>query len=101
MTKYYGNVAKGRGGLFMAVCRGKVSEGLDFADANARGVLIVGIPFPAAYDKQVLEKRGYNDAGRGRGLLTGSAWYSQQAFRALNQVGYRYGRGVCDDGGWR
>ncbi len=35
----------------------------------------------------MLEKKAYNDAGRARGLLSGSAWYSQQAFRALNQVG--------------
>lgn len=34
------------GALFMAVCRGKVSEGLDFADTNARAVICVGIPFP-------------------------------------------------------
>jgi len=29
------------GALFLAVCRGKVSEGLDFADNNARAVLMV------------------------------------------------------------
>ena len=27
------------GALFFAVCRGKVSEGLDFADNNARAVI--------------------------------------------------------------
>ena len=29
------------GALFFAVCRGKVSEGLDFADNNARAVITV------------------------------------------------------------
>lgn len=29
------------GSLFLAVCRGKVSEGLDFADNNARAVVTV------------------------------------------------------------
>ena len=29
------------GGLFFAVCRGKVSEGMDFADNNARAVITV------------------------------------------------------------
>lgn len=29
------------GVLFVAVCRGKVSEGLDFADKNARAVVTV------------------------------------------------------------
>lgn len=31
----------------------QVSEGLDFADGNARGVIIVGIPFPAVKDLKV------------------------------------------------
>ena len=29
------------GALFFAVCRGKVSEGLDFTDNNARAVITV------------------------------------------------------------
>ena len=29
------------GALFLAVCRGKVSEGLDFIDNNARAVITV------------------------------------------------------------
>lgn len=32
------------GALFLAVCRGKVSEGLDFADNNARAVICVSVP---------------------------------------------------------
>lgn len=31
------------GSLLMAVCRGKVSEGLDFADNNARFVIVDNI----------------------------------------------------------
>jgi Rad3-related DNA helicase len=30
----------------LAVCRGKLSEGLDFSDDFARAVIIVGIPYP-------------------------------------------------------
>ena len=41
------------GALMLAVCRGKVSEGLDFADNNARAVVCVGIPFPNFKDTQV------------------------------------------------
>ena len=37
----------------MAVCRGKVSEGLDFSDDNARAVITIGIPFPNVKDLQV------------------------------------------------
>ncbi len=59
-----------------------MSEGLDFADANARAVLVVGIPFPNVMDTKVALKKKYNDEGhRTRGLLSGDSWYSQQAFR--------------------
>lgn len=41
------------GALLIAVCRGKVSEGLDFTDDNARAVVTIGIPFPNFKDLQV------------------------------------------------
>ncbi|XP_059511400.1 Fanconi anemia group J protein isoform X1 [Stegostoma tigrinum] len=75
------------GALLVAVCRGKVSEGLDFTDDNARAVVTIGIPFPNVKDLQVELKRKYNDQhSRTRGLLPGSQWYEIQAFRALNQA---------------
>uniref|UniRef100_A0A674EAW9 DNA 5'-3' helicase n=1 Tax=Salmo trutta TaxID=8032 RepID=A0A674EAW9_SALTR len=73
--------------LLMAVCRGKVSEGLDFTDDNARAVVTVGIPFPNIKDLQVELKMKYNDQHcKARGLLSGSCWYEIQAYRALNQA---------------
>lgn len=76
------------GALLFAVCRGKVSEGLDFADSKARAVVTVGIPFPNVKDMQVDLKRKYNDqqSRSGRPVMGGSAWYETQAFRALNQA---------------
>uniref|UniRef100_A0A670JNN0 DNA 5'-3' helicase n=1 Tax=Podarcis muralis TaxID=64176 RepID=A0A670JNN0_PODMU len=75
------------GALLIAVCRGKVSEGLDFSDDNARAVVTIGIPFPNVKDLQVELKRKYNDLhSKDRGLLPGSQWYEIQAFRALNQA---------------
>lgn len=48
------NLAPGQDGAIMfAVCRGKVSEGLDFSDDNARAVITVGIPYPNFKDPQV------------------------------------------------
>uniref|UniRef100_A0AAQ6IIN2 DNA 5'-3' helicase n=1 Tax=Anabas testudineus TaxID=64144 RepID=A0AAQ6IIN2_ANATE len=41
------------GALLIAVCRGKVSEGLDFTDDNARAVVTIGIPYPNIKDLQV------------------------------------------------
>ena len=75
------------GALLLAVCRGKISEGIDFSDNNARAVITVGIPFPNFKDQQVELKRKYNDEHcKNRGLLSGSDWYEIQAFRALNQA---------------
>ncbi len=69
----------GKAGLFL-----QVSEGLDFADSNARAVLIFGIPFPNVKDTKVGLKKSYNDAGqRTHRLLSGDQWYSQQAFRCV------------------
>ncbi|XP_013379461.1 Fanconi anemia group J protein homolog [Lingula anatina] len=87
------------GALFIAVCRGKVSEGLDFADNNARAVITVGIPFPNVKDLQVELKRNYNNQHHAsRGLLTGAQWYEIQAYRALNQALGRCIRHIRDWG---
>ncbi|KYO32220.1 Fanconi anemia group J protein isoform B [Alligator mississippiensis] len=91
LLKIYYDAIKHKGGkdgaLLMAVCRGKVSEGLDFSDENARAVITIGIPFPNVKDLQVELKRKYNDQhSKLRGLLPGSQWYEIQAYRALNQA---------------
>ncbi|XP_057517001.1 uncharacterized protein LOC130798140 isoform X2 [Amaranthus tricolor] len=78
------------GAALLAVCRGKVSEGIDFSDENARAVIIVGIPFPNVYDIRIAEKKKYNDTHKcSKTLLSGSDWYCHQAFRALNQAAGR------------
>lgn len=43
----------------MAVLRGKVSEGLDFADNNGRAVVIIGIPYPPIKDPKIQLKQKY------------------------------------------
>ncbi len=42
-----------RGAIFFAVCRGKVSEGLDFSDRAGRAVVITGLPFAMVNDPKV------------------------------------------------
>lgn len=75
------------GSLMFAVFRGKVSEGIDFADDRARVVISVGIPYPNAMDDQVNAKKLYNDQNsKEKGILTGDEWYTTQAYRALNQA---------------
>eukprot|EP01105_Mastigella_eilhardi_P006669 TRINITY_DN1820_c0_g1_i2.p1 TRINITY_DN1820_c0_g1~~TRINITY_DN1820_c0_g1_i2.p1 ORF type:complete len:610 (-),score=178.14 TRINITY_DN1820_c0_g1_i2:26-1855(-) len=58
---YKAAISAGRGGAFLGVCRGKLSEGLDFADDMARTVVVIGIPYPAVQDPRVATKRQYND----------------------------------------
>lgn len=77
------------GAVFFAVCRGKVSEGLDFADRAGRAVIVTGLPYPAFKDPKVRLKRLFLDeAPRVPGIkqLTGMEWYGQQAARAVNQA---------------
>jgi Rad3-related DNA helicase len=46
-------VSTGSGACFMAVCRGKLSEGIDFSDRDARAVVVTGIPYPSVRDAKV------------------------------------------------
>ncbi|KAK4725441.1 hypothetical protein R3W88_028220 [Solanum pinnatisectum] len=81
------NENKKEGAAFLAVCRGKVSEGIDFSDEKARVVIIVGIPFPNINDMKVDLKKKFNNTYKSsKNLLSGSEWYCNQAFRALNQA---------------
>ncbi|XP_047157903.1 regulator of telomere elongation helicase 1 homolog isoform X1 [Vigna umbellata] len=89
MTKL--NDTSTSGAVFFAVCRGKVSEGLDFADHAGRAVVITGLPFATSTDPKVRLKREYLDKqSRPQGelfkVLTGDEWYNQQASRAVNQA---------------
>ena len=87
MSDYYAEVKGGRGAVFMAVCRGKVAEGLDFADDNGRAVLVLGLPYPPFKDPRIELKRQFlDDQVRAKsGQLAGSKWYQLEAFRATNQ----------------
>jgi regulator of telomere elongation helicase 1 len=83
----------GRGGaLLFAVCRGKISEGVDFSDKHGRCVMVVGIPYANQGDLFVRLKRQYITLSaprrpkvRGK-LFTGDDWYRQEALRSVNQA---------------
>ncbi|XP_054719793.1 regulator of telomere elongation helicase 1 homolog [Uloborus diversus] len=76
-----------KGAALLAVCRGKVSEGLDFADQNARAVVITGLPFPPSMDPRVKMKMSYlNNVAKEKNGLYGNDWYVLQASRAVNQA---------------
>lgn len=90
MKGYYGTIhaTDSNGAIFMAVLRGKVSEGLDFADMYGRAVIIVGIPFAPYLDPKVILEKKYLDENRTRenGMPSGNQWYVLDAIRAINQA---------------
>ncbi|XP_037589851.1 regulator of telomere elongation helicase 1 isoform X2 [Cebus imitator] len=93
ISAYYERVTApgSTGAAFLAVCRGKASEGLDFSDTNGRGVIITGLPYPPRMDPRVVLKMQFLDEMKGQGgaggqFLSGQEWYRQQASRAVNQA---------------
>lgn len=101
-----------KGAIFFAVCRGKVSEGLDFSNQYGRTVVVTGLPLAQNKDQKVKLKREYldNQAMQRRAAsrlptssssssmppadayqstdkpLSGADWYTQSAWRAVNQA---------------
>jgi regulator of telomere elongation helicase 1 len=110
---------KSPGCVLMGVCRGKISEGIDFANEQSRAVIITGLPFPPSFDPKVKMKQEYlnrakatssiqasKEGGFGADSrdnpsfdkLSGQAWYTQQAHRAVNQAIGRVIRNRLDYG---
>ncbi|CEG49566.1 regulator of telomere elongation helicase 1-like isoform x2 [Plasmopara halstedii] len=90
VDEYHQTIANDpRGAIFFAVCRGKVSEGIDFSNDKGRAVVITGLPFPPTKDPRIILKKSILDEAvvhPGELKLTGNAWYIQQASRAVNQA---------------
>ena len=61
ISAYYQDISSGKGAIIFAVCRGKISEGLDFSDDAARAVILVGIPYPLVIDPKTILKKYYLD----------------------------------------
>ncbi|RWS16463.1 regulator of telomere elongation helicase 1-like protein [Dinothrombium tinctorium] len=87
MQKYKEKVddTDSNGALFIGVCRGKLSEGLDLSDNYCRGVLLAGLPYPSLYETRVVLKKKFLQ-DRNNLLLTASDWYVLQMRRAVNQA---------------
>ena len=87
----------GRGAILLAVCRGKVSEGINFKDKHGRCVVLTGIPYPCLAELTVeLQKQAFDDLNISG--LTGRVWYEQDAIRAVNQALGRVISGKFDFG---
>jgi len=101
----YLNLPKSKGVALFGVCRGKISEGIDFANDMCRAVIITGLPFAPSFDPKVKMKREFLDKNKAKqnakastnggfgenerkenSSLSGHDWYTQQAHRAVNQA---------------
>uniref|UniRef100_A0AC34RDG6 Helicase ATP-binding domain-containing protein n=1 Tax=Panagrolaimus sp. JU765 TaxID=591449 RepID=A0AC34RDG6_9BILA len=79
------------GAALFAVCRGKISEGIDLPDSHCRAVFIIGVPFSPMNDPRVILKKKFLQMqqlkiGNQRIMLTPDQWYEQEAYRAVNQA---------------
>ncbi|CAJ1943060.1 unnamed protein product [Cylindrotheca closterium] len=108
------NMPKSKGVVLMGVCRGKISEGIDFAHDMCRAVVITGLPFAPSFDPKVKMKREFLDCNKRKqnmkskedggfgaktaDVLSGHEWYTQQAHRAVNQAIGRVIRNRVDYG---
>ncbi len=60
--RQFENILKRKGRcILLAVCRGKVSEGIDFTDKKGRVVIMTGIPYSPPNDPWVSLKKQYMD----------------------------------------
>ncbi|GAB68609.1 DNA repair helicase, partial [Plasmodium cynomolgi strain B] len=99
---------KRKGAILMGVCRGKISEGIDFKDDCCRGVIICGLPYGNVYDSKIIFKKEFLDnfkyessgndmigGANGGGVQSnnttlsniskGNKWYNEEAMRSINQ----------------
>uniref|UniRef100_A0A914HN65 Helicase ATP-binding domain-containing protein n=1 Tax=Globodera rostochiensis TaxID=31243 RepID=A0A914HN65_GLORO len=72
------------GALLFAVCRGKLSEGIDFSDSHCRAVVVVGIPFPPLYDPRIILKKAC--LAKQGNSMNPNEWYRIEGIRAVNQA---------------
>eukprot|EP01135_Chromosphaera_perkinsii_P003452 Nk52_evm21s243 gene=Nk52_evmTU21s243 len=86
IENYIAHIDSGQGGAIFAVCRGKVSEGVDFRDNYARGVIITGIPYASLKDPYVEGKKNFLSSMAikypERNFMTGQQWYAIGPARA-------------------
>lgn len=97
LEQYKVTIDCNEGGIFAAVYRGKVSEGLDLANDYCRGAIIIGLPYPYLKDPKVDLKRDYLMKRRELGLSS-EKWYENQMLRAVNQAVGRIVRHKSDYG---
>jgi Rad3-related DNA helicase len=95
VVEKYKRAAKTNGGAVLCgVFRGRNAEGSNFPDEEARGVVLVGVPYADYSDPVVKAQIDYYNK---KGTSLGEKWYIMDAFRAANQA---MGRGIRHRSHW-
>ena len=71
-----------KGALLFCVMGGKLSEGINFSDKLARGVVVIGMPYPDKRDLILQEKLKFADL---RESGSGNLLYEAMCMKAVNQ----------------
>lgn len=101
IKKYRKAALEPKGALLFCVCRGKISEGIDFPNELCRSVVFIGIPFPNINDIVLKEKKNHYDKiskSESGNKLSGERWYQNLTFRSVNQAIGRVIRHIYDFG---
>ncbi|ELP88051.1 DNA repair helicase rad3/xp-D, putative [Entamoeba invadens IP1] len=83
----------GKGAVMLAVARGRLSEGIDFADHLARAVVIIGAPYQQTSPIPIQERLNYLDKKK---VIAKEDYFVFDAMRAANQCVGRCLRGKMD-----
>lgn len=71
------------GALMLSVIGGKLSEGMNFSDDLGRCVIVVGLPFPNKFNRELIEKMNYLNANVSP--TAGNEYYENLCMKAVNQ----------------
>ncbi|ODV79712.1 ATP-dependent RNA helicase CHL1 [Suhomyces tanzawaensis NRRL Y-17324] len=92
ISEYSGLIHNREGALLLSVVGGKMSEGINFSDDLARGVIMIGLPYPNAYSGEIIAKRNFIEShtlaqGGSRSEATEASrnFYENICMRAVNQ----------------
>jgi len=94
VVEEYKMIAEDQGAVLCCVFRGRNAEGSNFPDEQARGVILVGVPYADFSDPVVKAQIDYLNHKQ-KGL--GDQWYVMDAFKAANQA---IGRGIRHRDDW-
>ena len=94
IVEEYKRMAEGEGAVLCCVFRGRNAEGSNFPDEQARGIVLVGVPYADISDPVVTARIEYLNR---KEQSLGERWYVMDAFKAANQA---IGRGIRHREDW-